>query len=153
MATGYVKVQPDGSCYTSVLSEAYFPCAFDIKNFPYDRQSCGLRVEAWIHSDAILNLDVKKNANLISKFAESQEYKLFDDGTSKTTTWSAITNAGWTRIIYKLGLARYTPPHSLCSRFSTRRTLELTHSRCLCCACHLPADTPAITSRPRSSHP
>ena len=40
MAKNFAKIKPDGSAYTSVLSEAYLPCSFDVRDFPYDHQSC-----------------------------------------------------------------------------------------------------------------
>lgn len=104
MSNNYVKVKPSGLCYTSVLMEVYLPCQFNIKDFPYDRQSCPFRVESWFHPASIFKLEAKVAKPLVGTYAQSQEYKLYDDGVNVQTPDSL--GAVWTTINYYMGLAR-----------------------------------------------
>lgn len=86
--TSVVRVLPDGSCYTSTVKEYSILCPMNVKDFPFDVQTCVINTESWLRPAGVVRLvgTGRSNGGLIKahpapkKPVSNLEFDLSDGG-------------------------------------------------------------------------
>jgi len=108
----FVRVQPDGSCYSTVVKSYALVCPMLVQDFPFDVQTCVITLEPWLHAAALVKVvGSGGHSGLLAKNPPpksnptSLEFQLLDGGFEHYTTGTG--GIQYTSINFYLKLKRY----------------------------------------------
>jgi len=104
-AANQVAVKPNGDCYSSQMQEFKLKCSFDVREFPFDSNTCQIKMESWLHNDEWLKMSFRPSTVESLVLGTSQSFKLSDGGHYPVT--STYSSGEYTSLYWDLNLDRY----------------------------------------------